>query len=155
MCQHPQREKIDGDIISGVSLRNIAEQCSVSTTALHRHKSGGHIPQSLTLAHEAKEVAHANTLLQQVKDLVKKACGLTDRAEHAGDLRTALSGVREVRGCLELLARVTGELQSNTTVNIAIVKNPEWIALRTKIISALQPHPAARSAVLQAIGEES
>jgi hypothetical protein len=106
-------------------------------------------------AEEALEITRADTLLDQVRDLVTKACGLTDRAEHAGDLRTALSGVREVRGCLELLARVTGELQNNTTVNVAIIQNPEWIALRTKIITALQPHPAARSAVLQAIGDES
>ena len=66
-------------------------------------------------------------------------------------LRTALQGVREAKGCLELLARLQGELQERTTVNVLI--NPQWLTLRTVILQALDEYPEARFAVAQALQE--
>jgi len=73
------------------------------------------------------------------------------KAEQAGDLRTALQGVREAKGCLELLARLQGELQEQATVNILI--NPQWLSLRTVILEALDRYPEARQAVARALRE--
>ena len=151
ICIHPEREQIDRDLLAGVSLRNIAERCSVSTTALHRHKNGGHIARALTQAREVEEVARADTLLDQVHALLDKARSLTDQAEVAGDLRTALAGIREVRGVLELMAKVTGEIQAGPVVGI--IMSPEWTAIRTAILQALEPHPDARQAVLHALDQ--
>ena len=47
----------------------------------------------------------------------------------SGDLRTALAAIRERRGTIELLARVTGELQETTQVNVLV--SPEYLELRT------------------------
>lgn len=41
---------------------------------------------------------------------------------------------------------------SHTTVNV-LVANPEWIALRTKIMQALEPYPDARQSVVLALGD--
>jgi len=149
ICIHPEREQIDRDLLAGVPLRNIAERCSVSVTALHRHKTGGHIAQVLTQAREVEEVVRADTLLDQVHDLLEKARSLTDQAEDAGDLRTALQGIREVRGVLELLAKVTGELQTGNQVNI--FTSPAWLKVRTEIIGTLVRHPQARTDVIAAL----
>jgi hypothetical protein len=42
--------------------------------------------------------------------LAEKAVGILANAQAAGDLRTALIAVREARGCLELIAKLNGEL---------------------------------------------
>ncbi len=150
ICIHPEREQIDRDLLAGVPLRNIAERCSVSVTALHRHKGGGHIARVLTQAREVEEIARADTLLDQVHDLLNRASAITDQAEKAGDLRTALQGIREVRGVLELLARVTGELQNGgTSVSINLVNSPQWQELRARILNVLVKFPDAREALVK------
>jgi len=150
ICEHEKVEEINRLLLKGVSLRNIAKQYSVSAASLHRHKDG-HLPAKLVKAQEAQEVTKADSLLDQVIELRDKALSILDKAEQAGDLRTALQGVREAKGCLELLARLQGELQEQATVNILI--NPQWLSLRTVILEALDRYPEARQAVARALRE--
>ena len=49
-------------------------------------------------------------LLDQVQDLIGRAQGILSAAEARGEHRTALMAIRETRGVLELLGRITGEL---------------------------------------------
>lgn len=149
ICEHPRADEINAALLGGVPLRDIAGQFSVSKTALHRHKD--HVPAGLVKAQEAQEIAKADTLLDQVTELRDKALSILAKAEQAGDLRTALQGVREAKGCLELLAKLQGELQERTTVNVLI--NPQWLSLRAAILAALEPFPEARLALAQALRE--
>jgi len=149
VCEHEKVEEINRLLLEGVSLRNIAKQYSVTAASLHRHKK--HIPSTLSKAQEAQEVARADTLLDQVVELRDRALSILTKAEQAGDLKTALQGIREARGCLELLAKLQGELQEGTTINILV--NPQWIELRTLILKALEPYPEARLRLAQALKE--
>jgi len=94
-------------------------------------------------------VARAGDLLQQVIDLREKAISILSQAEAAGDLRTALAGIREAKGCVELLAKIDGQLNEKPQLNITI--NPQWIELRTLVINALEPFPLAKQAVIDAL----
>ena len=49
--------------------------------------------------------------LRRLHAALARAGAILDRAERAGDLRVALMAVREVRGGLELLAKLGGELR--------------------------------------------
>ena len=147
ICTHPQRDEIDRLLVEGKEpLRIIAERYGTTPSALCRHKR--HIPSMLAKAHEAGEVARADDLLSQVRDLQARALAILEQAEQAGDLRTALGAIREARGNLELLAKMIGELQAPPTV---IVASPEWVALRTEILVALEPYPEARLSVARAL----
>jgi len=148
ICSHPDRKAIDAALVGREAYRHIAGRFGTSTGALQRHKSE-HLPASLVRAREAEEVTQADNLLDQVRSLQKKTLGILDRAEAAGDLRTALAGVREARGCLELLAKLSGELDERAQVNILVA--PEWIALRGNILTALETYPEARRAVAEAL----
>jgi|GEM_PF-2374501 len=107
-------------------------------------------PVCSTQARRVEEIARADTLLDQVHDLLNRASAITDQAEKAGDLRTALQGIREVRGVLELLARVTGELQNGgTSVSINLVNSPQWQELRARILNVLVKFPDAREALVK------
>jgi hypothetical protein len=81
------------------------------------------LPQSLVKAEAAREVASAGTLQAEMVALAADANRIRERAEHSGDLKTALQGLREVVRLLELKARITGELASaqvSVTVNTQI-----------------------------------
>jgi hypothetical protein len=150
ICEHPERESIDRALVGETSNLSVSSLFAVSEQALRRHKAN-HLPAKLVMATAAQEVAQADDLLDQVKDLQVRAYGILDKAEGAGDLRTALGAIREARGNLELLAKLLGELDERPVVNLNL--SPEWISLRAVLITALEPYTEARGAVLRAIEE--
>jgi hypothetical protein len=149
VCANPQRQAIDAELLSGSTYRTIADRTGLSETALKRHKAD-HLPKHVAQAKEAAEVAIADDLLTQLKALRNRAISILTKAEHAGDYRTALQGIREARGCIETLLEVEGELDRRGVTNIVV--QAEWLELRTVILSALQPYPDARVAVAGALG---
>ena len=148
VCVHPKREEINRALVGGASNRSVASLHDVSEASVRRHK-GKHLPAKLVMAQAAEEVAEADTLLDQVKGLQARAYALLDKAEEAGELRTALSAIREARGNLELLAKLLGELDERPVVNLNV--SPEWLELRAVIVTALEPHPEALGAVVGAL----
>ncbi len=149
ICEHEKVSEINEALLAGEPCRNISERFSVNISSLSRHKNQ-HIPAALTQAQEAAEVAHADNLLSQVQSLQAKALSILAKAEGCGDLKTALHGIREARACLELLAKLQGELQQEGTINITLA--PEWLELRAVILQTLEPFPEARLRLAQAIG---
>jgi hypothetical protein len=148
ICTHPDREAIDKALVGDAALSELAAIYRVSDDSLGRHKAN-HLPAKLVMAEAAAEVARADSLLGQVRDLQRRALDILDKAEEAGELRTALSAIREARGNLELLAKLLGELDERPVVNLNL--SPEWIELRAVIIAALEPHSEAQRAVLRAL----
>ena len=148
VCAHEARTEIDRALVAGETFRHIAARFDTSTGALQRHKAD-HLPVKLAKAQEAQEVAQADDLLSQVRDLQIRALAILDKAEEAGELRTALFAIREARGNLELLAKLLGELDDRPQVNVLV--SPEWLELRAVIVGALETHPEARGAVLRAL----
>jgi hypothetical protein len=148
VCAHPERVAIDKALVNGEPTRAIAGRYGLARTSLQRHQED-HIPQKLSRATEARAVAQADDLLAHVRALQGKATSLLLAAEKEGDIRTALAGIREARGCVELLAKLTGELASQPTVNVVV--SPQWIELRTIIVETLAPFPEARQAIAQVL----
>jgi len=150
ICTHPQRGAIDKALIAGEPLRNIVKnvpRCSIGS--LHRHKE--HLSATLVKAEEAREVASADSLLDQVQDLQRRTLVILRKAELANDMRTALGAIRETRQNLELLARLLGELkEAGSTTNVLLV-SPSWIQLRAVILGALEAYPEARLSLSQAL----
>jgi hypothetical protein len=134
--------------VAGDPFRYVSERFGTSLAALHRHKSD-HLPAELGRARDAAEVARADDLLGQVRELQGRAMSLLDTAEEAGDLKAAVGAIREARGCLELLARLTQQIGDAPVINLLIM--PEWLALRTAILAALEPFPDARLSLASAL----
>jgi transposase-like protein len=148
VCDHPDRRSIDEALVTGAPYRSVAKRFGLSESAVYRHKSE-HLPAHLLKAREAEEVAQADDLLEQVRHLQAHALDILERAEKAGDLRTALAAISQARGNLDLLGKLAGELDERPVVNLIV--SPEWLELRAVIVSALEPHPAAHTAVLRAL----
>jgi hypothetical protein len=138
-------------ILKRTANRRVAAQYGLSEQAIRRHRQ--HIPQLLVKASQAMEVAQADDLLDQVRDLQRRALGILDKAEAADELRTALAAIAQARGNLELLGKLAGELQQEgaTNIQIALVEHPDYARLREAILVALEPHVEARWAVAAAL----
>lgn len=149
ICTHDKRDEIDLALTSSDSYRIIADRFGVSVTSLQRHKN--HLSNTLVKATAIEDEIRADNLLQQVKYIQKKALSILSLAESTGDLRIACMAIRETRGTLELLAKVTGEMDDRPQVNIHLA--PEWMTLRTCILGALDPFPEAQDALLRALSE--
>jgi transposase-like protein len=146
VCDHPKRQGIDEALVSGAPYRGVAKRFGLSESAVYRHKTE-HLPAHLLKARKAEEVAQAHDLLEQVWHT--HALDILGRAEQAGDLRTALATISQAQGNLDLLGKLAGELDERSMVDLIV--SPEWLELRAVIAGALEPHPAARSAVLRTL----
>ncbi len=148
ICTHKSRAKIEKALVERQAFRHIAAQFQVSTSALVRHHDD-HLPAALVKAQAAAEAAQADALLAQVVDLRDKALDVLDTAQGSEDLRSALGAIRDARGCVELLAKLAGQLKDAPTVNILV--SAEWQGLQAVILEALEPHAVARLAVAEAL----
>lgn len=88
-------------------------------------------------------------MLNQVRSLADHALGIFQAAEADGDRRRALGAIREARACLELLAKVAGELGPDVNVQVtaatalvgrAAVEDPE----ARKLVLAVRDRVAGR-----------
>jgi hypothetical protein len=93
---------------------------------LARHRAD-HLPVSLTKAHEVRQIARADTLIEEVRSAVDRADRLyghaetiLERALESKDPKTALNAIgaavnvlREARSYLELRGEITGELNKS------------------------------------------
>jgi transposase-like protein len=90
VCDHPESHCIDETLVTGAAYRSVAKRFGLSESAVYRHKTE-HLPAHLLKAREVEEVARADDLLDQVRNLQTHALDILERAEMAGDLRTALA----------------------------------------------------------------
>jgi transposase-like protein len=128
VCDHPERHSIDETLVTGAPYRSVAKRFGLSESAVYRHKTE-HLPAHLLKAREVEEVAQADELLDQVRHLQTHALDILERAEKAGDLRTALAAISQARGNLELLGKLARELGGRPVVNLTVSPNG-WNCVR-------------------------
>ena len=148
ICHHQGLEGINRALVEGIAFPVLVAKYRVSKDALSRHKAN-HLPATLVKAQEAREVARADDLLDEVRSLQARALTILDRAERVGDLRTALGAIREARGNLELLAKLMGQIDKRPQVLLHL--SQEWLELRATIVEALEGHQEAKEAVLKVL----
>jgi hypothetical protein len=153
ICTHPQRAEIEKAMISGETLREIAERCPasrpVSRSTLHRHKQE-HLPAHLAKAHEEESIGQAIDVVRQLKAINSACLEVLQKSRADGKHSISLRAVDRIHRQIELQAELLGELQeSGPTVNVLIA--PEWQEVRVNVLQALTPYPEARSAVAQVL----
>ena len=146
VCSHEDRAAIDSALVADASFRRIATLYSIGEQSVRRHRAD-HLPASIAKAEQVSRGVEAVDLLAELKELREKAMSLLLQAERAGDIRTALQGIREVRSTLELWAEVQGELDRRPSLNL-LTMAPEWLQVRATLMTALAPYAEARSAVV-------
>jgi hypothetical protein len=93
----------------------------------------------------ADELAHAESLWSELRRLKRRGWVFLDRAEHEKDNPSIAAAMREVRSCIELCAKLEGQIQENTVINI--INLPQWQVLMQLLSTTLEAYPEARLAV--------
>ena len=180
-CSDPRRNELDRRLlekdVSGESFRRIVADFGYSETALRRHLNEHLVVDLSEIKHakeavrqEFKEAIEAKELqdikaraaegmaarlenaanhLDRLQEVRREAAKLLDMAEAANDLKASAIFIRELREQIRLWAELEGKISSQP--QITIINNPEWVELRTLIITALDDFPDAKTAVVHAI----
>jgi len=126
ICVHSGREAIDSALILATeSYRTVAKRYGVSPAALVRHRRN-HAARAVRKAQEVREYRSGEKLLDRVENLAEKSWGILEKAENVEDFKTAISGVVATKGVLELIGRLSGELdakQEGQTNNYLTILN--------------------------------
>jgi phage terminase small subunit len=113
-----------------------ADVVKVTASQLMKHEGvRAAIAEKLTADRE--KMAEGGTLLDRVRELNGKALSLLAKAEANGDSKTALAALREVRGTLELLGKLTQDIPDPTS-------DPAVSAVRARMRRVFDDPHAAR-----------
>ncbi len=154
ICKHPSRDEINAALLGADSLRKIAARWSVSKAAVLRHKAG-HLPASIVKAAAVQEVISGGNLLERLTTLNRETASILLEARTAGrtkDNPLTLKAIARAERQLLLEGQLLAEMNEGAAVDLT--QTAEWQNLRAAILLALEPHPAARAAVLEAIRSE-
>jgi len=131
ICEHTDLKAITSAIMARVPLRKIQTRFGVSKSSLDRHISG-HVAKALRKLASAElslteAEAIAQPVLVEMRKLNARALRILADAEAAQDRPTALHAIRECRRNLELIAKLTGELdpraagETGGALNVTVV----------------------------------
>lgn len=157
-CHHDSRAAIEAAILEGRSLRDVARQYGLSKDGLSRHR--GHISPALVRVIERREERQAElgaeTALFRLERLYAKAVRVLEAAETAGHTAQQLAAIREARGIVETLAKVTGELREQPAgLTVNVLQSPDILRYIAVVREELreQPDVLARIAARLQVGE--
>lgn len=152
VCNHPEREEIERRLAGGMTNTAVAAKWGgMSQDAVRRHRIN-HLTTTLHTLTSAVTNADAKTALERAENLFNRAETILKAAEENGNTNTALAATRELRAVLELLSKLSGELNESPQVNIVnLSTSQEWVDTRAAMFRALQEYPEARLAVAQAV----
>lgn len=151
VCSREDAGVVDDKLAAGVPFKKICEEHPpLKPMALSRHRTN-HLAPGLALMQQKVNGGKGNQA--RLEDLYEKAEGILDRAEGEQDGRLSILAIAELRKTVELLAKLTGELDERPTVQVLnLHASQEWLDLRSKLFMALAPFPQARVAVAGALG---
>jgi hypothetical protein len=131
----------------------IVTDYDVAERALQRHMAK-HAVKTMNLAAQAvggRDLASGLGLNEEARELYIETREILAETRVAKDLPTALAGIGRALDCLTLLGKLTGKLRPESQVNV-LVTSPDWLAMRERIATALEPYPDALEAVREAFG---
>jgi hypothetical protein len=116
ICVHEQRMGIEQSLVAGDSYRDVAQRFRVSRDAVVRHRR--HMVSPAPSLLQTEHIFASGTLVEQLRSLTVEAQRLKEKAEVAGDYRTALAAVRELCRIVELIAKLRGELNERPEISV-------------------------------------
>lgn len=153
VCAHPQRTEIEAELLSGTPYRNIVEQFSevehkISLGALSRHVENGHIAEKAVKSQDAKDIAQADDLVQEIKDLKVETHSLRVEAKAGGSISVALTAIDKQAKLIELQAKMEGRLRENQQIEqVNIYVNPQFQVLVNILNEELKGNPELRKKI--------
>lgn len=150
-CNHEDRESLDHALVLGhESLRSLARRFGVDRHSLSRHVSH-HLTPALTRVVTERQEAGPRSALERLEELHDEARAVLDAAKEGKQGQLSLQAVRELRGIVETIAKITGELDERARVQIVLTQTVEWQAFRDTLLAILADYPEVQARVIPAL----
>jgi hypothetical protein len=126
ICKHPEKQAIEIALVRKIPMTRIAQQTGTGMYSIRRHAQ--HMAASVVLRapHEVGQTVQAVSLLDRVQGLMLEIRQIAEQAKKNKNWTSALGAMRELRGCLELLGKLSGELTAQTPgpkVSVGVIVN--------------------------------
>jgi len=154
VCTSPYRAQIDDGLVAGRSQQDIAGEFHVHEASIQRHRVS-HLSPALVAVQARREERRSVRLVDRLDSVVTSVENLVRQAEADGSSAKMLAAAREFRSGVELLARLTGELDERPQlVTVNVMSSPEVAAMASALLLALGPYPEARIAAAAVLDAE-
>jgi hypothetical protein len=148
VCYSPHREAVDHALGRGTPANQIGKTFALGERAVQRHRVAHLSPAIVTVMTEERT---ATRIVDRLEALVEKVSRLVTQAEKEGSAGLMLAACREVRAGLELLARLSGELDERPTTQVLnILQSPDVAELLSTAMEALAPERFAEARIVVA-----
>lgn len=150
VCNHKDVDEIDRRARIENDIAKIAREFALSYDSLWRHISANHHIRDVTAIPTSSELATSGDILKEITEHHKEAVRLKLQAEKNGDLKTALLGLDKALKCLELIAKIQGQIRDAPQINltqVSIYASPEWTAVGDLLSRNLAAYPELRSQI--------
>ncbi len=143
VCARPDRGALDALLIEGRSARSVAVERGISEDALQRH-AANHVPTRRL---------HGAAVDRQPPALADLGVTPDPLDELVDALREqALAGNPAIVHQYRLALAAQADARHAAPPARDLASEPQWVALRTRLLVALEPYPDATRAVRAALG---
>jgi len=154
ICTSPYRAQIDDGLVAGRSQQDIAGEFHVHEASIQRHRVS-HLSPALVAVQARREERRSVKLVDRLDRVVTAVEKLVHAAEADGSSAKMLAAAREFRSGVELLARLTGELDERPQiVAVNVMASTEVAQMASALLAALAPYPDARIAAAAVLDVE-
>jgi hypothetical protein len=106
VCLLSSRKEVDKLLINNERLSDISRKYGVAEHSLAYHRDH-HLSRQLLKATELKENSNALDVLLELENLLSRTKRILDKAEARDKNQLALSAIKELRSCYELISKIT------------------------------------------------
>lgn len=151
VCTHPRREEFDRALMmETMSSAAVAREIGCHRSSVSRHVRNHLLPTIKDKARADSELGDID-IFGELKALYRRMKEHLARAERADNWQAIRAFHAEARHDLDFLARLLGELDDRPQINVLL--SPQWVEVRTVLLTALAPFPDARVAAAGALLE--
>jgi hypothetical protein len=157
VCCHGDHHKIDKELVANLPQRQVARRYGISPDSIKRHLASGHVVRTISKAAEAKEILQGVDLVAKLHELAVDAQQILEESRNVKQYSAAMAAIREMARIVELVARLTGQLDESTRVNILVQQQAAAAAEQDLMLDRLTVPELAelRRLVAKAQGEPS
>jgi hypothetical protein len=107
-----KEQQVREKLLNKEPIRAIARATGFSRKAIETYRSES-LPEKLIQARNVKDIADADDVVEQIKNIQTRTLAVLDKVESEGDHALFFKGIREVRENAKLSAELAGKLQAH------------------------------------------
>lgn len=150
VCTSGRRAEVDEALSRSGATSRVAANTGIPLSTLRRHATAcaGRAVALAVSAARLDDLESGIGLTREAVDLQRRTIAILTEAEGSRQLGTALGAIREARGNLELLGKLTGRIRPEVQVNVGVILgSPAWQTVEAALLDELEAVPGALEAL--------